>query len=331
MKKTGGYFVVSLDFELFWGMFDKQTIDSYGERILGERTAIPRTLDLFHSYGIHATWATVGMLMVRDKKELCAHLPPPHLRPHYTDARMSSYHYIDTTRIGNNETDDPYHYGASMVQAITRVPFQEIGNHTFSHFYCMDGEHNEPSVFEADLDAHARIAKTYSLYPTAVVFPRNQACTQALRVCYKKGIRVYRGNETHLWYHARKDAAQSLLIRAFRLIDHYINLSGHHTYLLTPPTEGVLYNVPASRFLRPWSNKLRFLEWLKIRRITRAMTHAAKNGEVFHLWWHPHNMGIDQIENFTTLKKIIDHYIALKHAYGMESLTMTEAYDQAGK
>jgi hypothetical protein len=90
-----------------------------------------------------------------------------------------------------------------------------------------------------------------------------------------------------------------------------------------------MLNVPSSRFLRPWSKKLRFLESLKVRRITRAMTHAAERGEVFHLWWHPHNFGVDQAQNFTNLKKIIDHYLALKHKYGMESVSMGELYEIA--
>ena len=81
MEEKKGYFVISLDFELFWGMFDKHTIESYGERIVGEKTAIPKMLALFSEYDIHATWATVGMLMARDRDELLSLLPPEHLRP----------------------------------------------------------------------------------------------------------------------------------------------------------------------------------------------------------------------------------------------------------
>lgn len=327
MKKTGGYFVISIDFELFWGMFDKETIASYGARIEGERTAVPHILTLFKTNGIHATWAIVGMLMARTKKELCEFLPQSHLQPRYSDMRMSSYQYIQNTHIGKSESDDIYHYGSSLVHAIQHTPFQEIGNHTFSHFYCIDGVHNEPEIFEADLEAHARIAITYNTSPISIVFPRNQTSIQALRSCSKKGLAVYRGNESHIIYHARKDEEQSLWIRGLRLLDHYINISGHHTYPLPQYEKGVMCNIPSSRFLRPWSKILRFFEYLRIRRITRAMTHAAKNGEVFHLWWHPHNFGINQTENFDTLKKIINHYLILKREYGMQSVSMNELYE----
>jgi pyruvate-formate lyase len=54
------------------------------------------------------------------------------------------------------------------------------------------------------------------------------------------------------------------------------------------------------------------------------MTYAAKNGEVYHLWWHPHNFGKNQDQNFKNLKEILDHFASLKNEYGMKSLNMNE-------
>lgn len=324
MKEQHGYFVVSIDFELFWGMFDKHTLTGYGDNVLGERTAIPRMLKLFSTYGIHASWAAVGMAMARSKKELLVMLPPPELRPTYEDARTSSYQYIETALIGDDEQSDPYHFGFSLVHAILSTPYQDIENHTFSHYYCVDGKKNAPEIFAADLDAHARIAETYEVRPTVIIFPRNQWSEEALRVCQEKGIRAYRGNEDHFLYRARKDNEQSLLVRGLRLLDHYVNISGYHTYSLPQPEKGLPLNIPASRFLRPYMPKLAFLEPLRVRRIKNAMTHAAKRGEVFHLWWHPHNFGIHQEENFKNLKAILEHYKKLQKEYGMESASMRD-------
>lgn len=47
--------IVSLDFELFWGMQDSHTLSEYENHVLGGRKAIPRLLKLFQKYGIHAT------------------------------------------------------------------------------------------------------------------------------------------------------------------------------------------------------------------------------------------------------------------------------------
>lgn len=319
-----GYFVISLDFELYWGMFDKVTLTEYGDRILGERTAIPRMLTLFKERSIHATWAGVGMLMTRNKAELLSFLPPPHLRPIYEDMNVSAYHHIETTEIGDDELSDQYHFGPSLVHMILETPYQEFGNHTFSHYYCIDGNKNESALFERDLEAHSAISKTYAITTESIIFPRNQMNPSALRVCFEKGIRAYRGNENHVLYQPRKDSEQTLLIRGLRLIDHYFNISGHHTYSLPEKRVGEVLNIPASRFLRPWNTSLRLFEWLKLRRIKNSMTYAAKRGEVFHLWWHPHNFGIDQTNNFKNLESILNHFALLQKKYGMESASMRD-------
>ena len=56
-----GTLIVSLDFELFWGMLDCSTLEAYQDHVLGGRKAIPQLLQIFEKYGIHATWATVGI------------------------------------------------------------------------------------------------------------------------------------------------------------------------------------------------------------------------------------------------------------------------------
>ena len=43
----GGGFVISLDFELMWGVRDRRGIADYGANILGARRAVPRLLDLY--------------------------------------------------------------------------------------------------------------------------------------------------------------------------------------------------------------------------------------------------------------------------------------------
>lgn len=324
MNTQPGYLVISLDFELFWGMTDATTLAEYGENVLGVRTALPRMLDLFTMYGIHATWATVGMLMARNKDELLSLLPPKDLRPQYADPRMSTYHYIEHTRIGHDESDDPHHYGPSLVAEILKTPNQELGNHTFSHYYAIDGDTNDARILARDLEAHATIAKTYDVTTSSIVFPRNQVSSAALPVLAQHGITAYRGNEDHFLYRARTYAHQSRFVRALRLVDHYVNISGYHTYPIPRADARGIANIPASRFFRPYMPLLGFLEPLRILRIKRAMTHAAKRGEVFHLWWHPHNFGVHQDQNFKNLENILTHFEKLKEKYGMKSATMKE-------
>ena len=70
------------------------------------------------------------------------------------------------------------------------------------------------------------------------------------------------------------------------------------------------------------------MEGAKVHRIKRQMLHAAKNGLTFHLWWHPHNIGVRTAQHMAQLEEIFRYYAELKEKYGMESLNMREA---AGK
>jgi excinuclease ABC subunit A len=81
------------------------------------------------------------------------------------------------------------------------------------------------------------------------------------------------------------------------------------------------YNISASYFLRPFSNKLKYFDRLKEKRILDSMTHAAKNNLVFHLWWHPHNFGINLENNMSFLLGIMQHYKKLENKYVCKYIT----------
>jgi hypothetical protein len=85
-----------------------------------------------------------------------------------------------------------------------------------------------------------------------------------------------------------------------------------------------LYNIPSSRFLRPYTPKLASLESLRLHRICQGITQAAKEKKIYHLWWHPHNMGIHQEENLGFLNKILEHVATCREEYGLESLGMLD-------
>lgn len=76
--------------------------------------------------------------------------------------------------------------------------------------------------------------------------------------------------------------------------------------------------------LWPYSPKLSFLEGLRLRRIKKEMVHAAKKGEMYHLWWHPHNFGANIEENLHMLEEICKCYKELYLKYGFSSYNMNE-------
>src|SRR5262249_36793357 len=101
-----GAFVISLDFELMWGVRANRTIAAYGAYLFGRRRAIPALLALFAERNIACPWATVGPLFFATNTTMLA--APPTRKPRYPNARISSSHYPD--EVGPNEERDPYYY-----------------------------------------------------------------------------------------------------------------------------------------------------------------------------------------------------------------------------
>jgi hypothetical protein len=317
-----GSFVISLDFELLWGVRDKKTIEQYGSNILGVHTAIPSMLELFNRYKTAATFSSVGFLFFENKAELLQNIPS--VLPTYTNKKLSAYEgHFDLI----NEETKNYHFAWSLIQLIQQSKIHEIGTHTFCHYYCLE-EGQTIEAFTHDLKMAQEVATSKGIQLTSLVFPRNQFNHEYLKVCDQLGIICVRSNEKSWLYEARNAKTESKWRRACRLIDAYINISGHHSVPAKSINKSLPLLLPASRFLRPYQPKLKMLDFLKLNRITSAMTHAAKNKEVYHLWWHPHNFGIHQTENFLFLEKILKHFQYLQEKYNMQSVTMTQLANQ---
>jgi peptidoglycan/xylan/chitin deacetylase (PgdA/CDA1 family) len=314
-----GAFVVSLDFELHWGVRDRVSVCDYEENLLGAREAVRWMLELFSRYGIHATWATVGFLLFETKEDLIRHAPA--LKPTYADVRKCPYR--DLPLIGGDERSDPFHFAPTLVRLIAATPHQELATHTFSHYYCL--EPGQTGLEFAD-DLRAALAAAERLVgrrPVSLVFPKNQVNEAYLAICTALGIVAYRGSERAWYSRLGRSRGAALLRRALRLLDAYVNVSGSHAFTPTS-SRGVPVDVAASRVLRPYSPALRILEPLRSRRIATQMTVAARRGQVFHLWWHPHNFGRNQRENLQFLERILVHFTRLRREHGMRSLSMGE-------
>ncbi len=314
-RKTLPAFVISLDFELMWGVRDNRDKSSYGRTILGAREAIPRMLDLMEKHSIRATWATVGFVFCESKDELLA--ASPQSRPAYTSRRLSNYQYFD--EVGDNERKDPYYFGGSLIDEISSCPGQEIGSHSFSHYYCLEPGQTVDQ-FDADTAAATSVAANRNITLKSFVFPRNQSSGPYLDVLRRRGFRVFRGNESSWLYKPPDRSGRAMVRRAGRLADQFINLTGHNTQ--SPSHVGDMVNLASSRFLRPYSSRFASLDKMRLRRLTASMTAAAVTKQIFHLWWHPHNFGVNISENIRILKEILVTYEALSNQHGMVSANM---------
>lgn len=322
---TGSALVISLDFELHWGVTERvqDSAHSYNAHLHGARDVVPRLLEVFRSRGIHATWATVGKLFADGREDL-EHFKPVE-RPAYDRESVDTYR----VPLGISERDDPLHFAPSLVGKIRQTPGQELASHTFSHYYC-DETGQDVRAFQADLRAAQCIAAREGVQHRSLVFPRNQVVPEYLAVLEGEGVDVYRGNPPGGMY--RLPTGNQILrqvIRVVRLADSFVNLTGHHTVPWSRVTEGKLANVCASQFLRPYSSRLRALERLRRSRIKAGLRAAARKGQIFHLWWHPHNFGINQDQSLAALEDILNEFERLRREYGMRSMTMAEAADAA--
>lgn len=315
--KNVGTLIVSLDFELFWGMQDCTTLEDYRDNTLGGREAIEKMLDLFERHGIHATWATVGFLFAKDRQEFSRYVPENALRPSYENKALSSYVYMESSE--EPEREPECFFAEDLIGQIARVKGQEIASHTFSHYYCReDGQTKEQ--FRADLLSAKQIAKDKGYELTSIVFPRNQCRLEYIPVLKELGFTAYRDEEND-WIHEKISIRP--LMRLLRLADVYLPLTGRGGYV--PKNDQGIVNLVGSRMYKPFMKTLGFMEGMKIRRIKKQMLHAAKHGLTFHLWWHPHNVGVHTDFHMDQLEDIFAYYEQLKEKYGMRSLNMHEA------
>ncbi len=318
MKNLYPIFTISLDFELYWGMKDVVSENDYKENLEGTPYAISQILKLFDQYDIHATWAIVGFLYFKDQKTLQQNLPQEY--PKYKDENIDLYRYIQNSPTLNIQS----HFAPKIIETISKLKNQEIATHTFSHFYTLEEGQNE-KLFIEDIQAAIKVSKTTI---QSIIFPRNQCNSDYLKILPTLGIRAYRGNEESWMYKSVNFKEKtSYKQKIARIADTYINISSHNTYELKKIAKTKPYNIPASRFLRPYTPKLALLDKLKLSRIKKDMLYAAKNNRLYHLWWHPHNFGSHTTQNIKMLEEILEYYVTLKSLYGLRSKNMREVAD----
>jgi peptidoglycan/xylan/chitin deacetylase (PgdA/CDA1 family) len=320
-----GALVISLDFAIHWGVrYRYPAHASYSASLAGVRRVIPAMLRLFEEFEVAATWATVGFLFARSRAELRQFSPV--VRPSYLDPTLSPY----GDQIGDGEDDDALHYAPSLIASIRDAPRQEIGTHTFSHYYCQEpGQDRE--AFRADLASAIAIARVHGIRLRSIVFPRNQHNAAYDDVLLSAGIRCFRGNTAGWMYAATllKDG-KGPLMRGGRLLNAYVPLSGLRTsqwQSLRQPNG--LCNLPASLFLRPYSPRLRQLESLRLARIVGLIRRAAVSREIVHLYCHPHNFGGHLQENMAILRAVLATVARYRESHGMQSLSMAGAAELA--
>lgn len=321
-KLSSSHFVISLDFELLWGVIDSRG-EEYYESIEKVHVVIPKILELFGKYQINCTWAMVGALMADNYDEFIRKSPV--LQPSYNNKGLSPYFNLDKLKLLNKKLL----FAPDLIKQIVATQGQELASHTYSHYYCLENGQT-PEEFSSDLRAWSCMAEKYieDKQNHSLVFPRNQFGSEVLKVCKDNGIKTYRGNPEHWAYKANSRSSFDLHKRIFRLLDTYLPLSGSLGSEVAKDIETGLFNIPASLFFRPYNSKLKILERFKIWRIKYSLEQSAKNNKIFHLWWHPHNFSTNTSKNLEQLVEILEFFKVVQIKYGMKSSSMFDVFQE---
>jgi hypothetical protein len=228
--------------------------------------AIPKMLEMFSTNKINVSWATVGMLFNENWEEWHSNIPKQ--IPTYQRNELNAYEY---GKKNQNSGFDKFFFAPNLVRLIQSTLYQEIGTHTYSHYYCLE-KGQTIDQFDADIFQAKKIASKFNISLNSLVFPRNQFNKEYQEVCEKQGIETVRTNpDTWYWDTTKPD---TLLRKVFRSGDAYLPL-GKKSFRDDILKKEIVFCQPASRFLRPQS-KYDLLNSLRLTRIKYEIIQAAK-------------------------------------------------------
>jgi len=280
--------VISIDFEMRWGVHDLYQLDfdAYRKNLENCRPVVLATLAMLAERKLRTTWATVGALGLKGWDEYFSFAPPA---PAYRDPRLAvrkEYAELDPTGV--------LYFAPDLVGRILATEGQELGSHSFSHLYF-----REPGVLPRDfIDDMAAVEKLwkdrFGVVPVSLVFPRNQSAFEDR--LDDTSIKIWRGPEPAWFYDRTSRSENTFLPRTLRLMDSVLPVVCRASY----PEGKMLRAGMFIRFGLPeifWRLQLGKLGY-ELKRLSA--------GQILHLWWHPHNLGLDLKKGLSRLAQVLD-------------------------
>jgi peptidoglycan/xylan/chitin deacetylase (PgdA/CDA1 family) len=259
---------------------------------------------LLVEHDMRATWAVVGAIACQSWDEYFTRAPQP---PRYERPGLA----VDP-RYADLDPEGTLHFAPDLVQAIASAPGQLLGTHTFSHLYL-----RERGVTAADVAADLAVTaelyhERYDTVPRSLVFPRNQCAF--IDVVRASTIRIWRGNQKP-WYYEREDSEHyNIVPRVLKLMDELNPFSTR-----AAPVEADMTR--ASLFLRlSLPDTLWHAHLQRIRRELRTL----RPGHVFHIWFHPDNLGEDMEIRLSRVEQVLELLAAMRERNGIHSCAMED-------
>ncbi len=296
-----GAFVLSIDAESFVPL----TRDPMCQEVIG------LLLELMERYNIHATWAVQGNMLV-DRREFVVENQSPGVIPNYEKLSL-------TESLVNKPYTQlhgaPSWKGKNVIQQILSCKTsQEIGCHTFSHTRAGDLTCNREK-FEAELKTCQQVFDRFGVTLYSFIYPWNSV--QYVDSLRNYGYIAYRGPSPD-WY-ARLPA---FLQRLAYPVDHWLRIPSP---VPTVSCEMGVWNLPASYFYfcgAGWGKMIPMS--LRVNKVKKGLHLAARERQLFHLWFHPFNLVSNTKYWLRGLESIFAEVSRCRDRGVLENLTMGE-------
>jgi peptidoglycan/xylan/chitin deacetylase (PgdA/CDA1 family) len=285
-----GSMCVSIDLELAWGVWDHVTPDDLSRAESAERPIVRRLLELGERYDIAMTWATVGRVF--DEQAPPDGLPGPRAA----------------------------WFAPELVEAIQRSRVaHDIGSHSWSHVY-FGGL--TAAAARAELERDMALRKRWGITTRSWVYPRNDVGHIGLLA--EHGVRVYRTHDAGLL-----DVVRHRLPRAYpaaNLLEKVLPVVP--PTVVAGPADPRMANIvalPSSTLLLGRNGARRLVRpQVTAWRWKRALDNAAREGRVFHPWFHPSNFYFDGDAQFEALDAVFGYAAKLRDAGRLRIRTMAD-------
>lgn len=307
MEKVKSTFIISLDVELAWGEFDLGLVEKHKKYYDVTRECLKSLLCILEKYNIKATFAFVGHLMLDECTMVNGVKHPDIIRPNFKWFTKDWFFYDPCS----NGKTNPIWYGIDILNLIKEAsPVHEIASHSFSHIILGDAGCGYDCA-RSDISKCVEIAIARNIKLQSFVFPRN--CEGYKNILKDYGFQVYRGSGDE-WY-------KKIKVKKLRKIGHFIDeffAIAPNTSMPTKDDFG-LYNTKGNMLYLSRNGLRKFIPISsRVKKAQKGIDKAIKNGEVFHLWFHPFNLATDRLGLLNGLEEIL-RYARVKIDMGLIS------------
>lgn len=294
---------ISLDFELRWGVrhLYRDDFSKYKLELDGAVDAARLLCDYFEERQVETSWATVGALALHNWEEF------------FSKVDRDTLNARSNFLAGANEflkENEKYYFAPEMVRHLCSSRYSEVASHTFTHLFC-----GETHVLKESFLADGELLNdvflgNYGHRVKSIVFPRNQEnYTNDLSTL---GITSYRAIE-------RGDSVEANTLSGNTLFKKIMRLSSSVNPLGFRSTAFTMNYSRASLFLRL---NLPYFAWqLHLYKIKNEL-NSLKDGECFHIWWHPHNLGADTDSKLKRIDEVMKIILEYRDSGEVEILSM---------